>query len=613
MSREFEFQPPKLPDAIEEQYHLLSVLSWRKKSRVFLVASKEDGGKYIIKYGRGQRAAFLKNEYDILSKRTYQFIPACMGILEEEGSVWLIREYIEGENLSGSIEDGDRLTLAEAICYMEKICDCISVFHEENPPLLHRDIKPENIIVRPDGSVAFIDLDTARRFDEGKEKDTIYVGTRLTAAPEQFGYQQTSVRTDIYSLGILFLFLLTGDYSNSGRAFKSLPSEVKKDRYPGVGALKKELICLKRFGMRRRIAVSLAAGCLGIALLCGFGAYSGIRQYRYVHESVAFTEPLVERAVRESLLKDEKEIITKQELSRVTTLIICHDEIFPDMQSHQRYHDEQWFEFEEGGERLESIDTSDLKSLTGLKYLVLDDCGLDDISDLCDIDLVSLSVRKNHIGDIQALKGMDSLKELVIDSNPVADISVLSSCSNLENLRIQNTYVSDLSPLQGLPIVYLDLTGTPVEDKSVVASLTRLKKFYADHMSDSDVESLRDIKGLEWIGIFDSSIDDMSTFDDQDQLVNIDLSYCENINDIHWVMRHTGLDYLGLAHTGVRDISDVSACRMLTHLDLSGTPVKDLGVLQNLPRLEVLYIDSAKEGVIANASLPDTIEVIVTE
>ena len=621
---EFNFKMPKLPSEISMQYEIVSVLSWKKKSRVFLVTSKEYEKKYIIKYGKGKRAILLKNEYEILSKRDYPFLPGCISVIEKKNSVWLIREYIEGKCLSDIVEENDPFSLDETISCMKKVCDCINVFHEEVPPLLHRDIKPDNILIKPDGSIVFIDLDTVRKFDEDKNNDTIYVGTKETAAPEQFGYKQTSVRTDIYSLGILLLFLLTGKYRISSLAWATLPREVKKviskcvafdpeDRYSSVKELKRELSCLKRFKVRRRVLGGLVAGALCILTLSGVGIVHGVRKYRYEHDSVIFSEPLVEKAVRETLFKEEMDVITEQELSGVTTLIICHDQIFSNMEDHQRYHDEQWFEFEESGARTEAIDISDLKKLTGLKYLVLDDCGLEDTTDLNGIEFESLSIRKNNIVNIDFLKGMDTLKELVLDRNPISDISVLSSCKNLQNLRIQNTLVTDISPLNGLSIVLLDMVGSPVEDRSIVNTLSKLKKFFSDNMSDADVESLKDIKGLLWLGIYSSEINDMNCFVDQDKLENIDLSYCENIKDVHWVTGHSALDYLGLAHTSVTDISDISSCKMLSHLDISGTPVKDLSVLKSLPRLETIYIDSAKEGLIANLDLSADIEVVVTE
>lgn len=74
------------------------------------------------------------------------------------------------------------------------------------------DIKPSNIIVGLDDKVKFIDFDIAREYNDAGIKDTELLGTAGYAAPEQFGFAQTDVRTDIYAFGILYNYLLTGKH-----------------------------------------------------------------------------------------------------------------------------------------------------------------------------------------------------------------------------------------------------------------------------------------------------------------------------------------------------------------------------------------------------------------
>ena len=78
--------------------------------------------------------------------------------------------------------------------------------------MIYRDIKPENILLLPDGGIGLIDFGIARQFKDGKDTDTRHMGTRATAAPEQYGYAQTDQRTDLYSLGMTLIWLLTGRY-----------------------------------------------------------------------------------------------------------------------------------------------------------------------------------------------------------------------------------------------------------------------------------------------------------------------------------------------------------------------------------------------------------------
>lgn len=91
---------------------------------------------------------------------------------------------------------------------------------ETSAPVIHRDLKPSNIIVTganytPDDGLTFsslviIDLGIARVWRDGADADTVKFGTRPYAPPEQYGFGQTSVRSDVYALGALLFFCLTG-------------------------------------------------------------------------------------------------------------------------------------------------------------------------------------------------------------------------------------------------------------------------------------------------------------------------------------------------------------------------------------------------------------------
>ena len=86
----------------------------------------------------------------------------------------------------------------------------------EGAPVIHRDLKPSNVMVvgGKNGlprSFVLIDLGIARTWREGAEADTTRLGTRSYAPPEQFGFGQTSVRSDVYALGAVLWFCLTGE------------------------------------------------------------------------------------------------------------------------------------------------------------------------------------------------------------------------------------------------------------------------------------------------------------------------------------------------------------------------------------------------------------------
>lgn len=138
----------------------------------------------------------------------------------------VVMEYVEGETLEALV---GRLgaTPDYARGLFPALCDAAAELHagfgevgKAPAPIIHRDLKPSNIIVSgvryaADAGMTFsslviIDLGIARAWREGADADTVKFGTRPYAPPEQYGFGQTSVRSDVYALGALLFFCLTG-------------------------------------------------------------------------------------------------------------------------------------------------------------------------------------------------------------------------------------------------------------------------------------------------------------------------------------------------------------------------------------------------------------------
>jgi serine/threonine protein kinase len=140
-------------------------------------------------------------------------------------------EYIEGITLEEAVAGAGRgdIPLSRIRRWIVQICEVLEYLHGRTPPVIFRDLKPANIMLTPDDNVKLIDFGIARLFLEGKEKDTMIIGTPGYAAPEQYGRSQTGVRSDIYSLGATMYFLLTRkDPGFSPLNFK-VPSSINQD------------------------------------------------------------------------------------------------------------------------------------------------------------------------------------------------------------------------------------------------------------------------------------------------------------------------------------------------------------------------------------------------
>lgn len=110
-----------------------------------------------------------------------------------------------------SADDAAPPRLALTLRVFPQLCDAVSELHEGLPtPLIHRDIKPENVVVTPAGVPVLIDFGIARSYRSGASTDTVHFGTADYAPPEQYGFGQTDIRSDVYALGLVLWFCLTG-------------------------------------------------------------------------------------------------------------------------------------------------------------------------------------------------------------------------------------------------------------------------------------------------------------------------------------------------------------------------------------------------------------------
>lgn len=130
-------------------------------------------------------------------------VPSIIEFYEIEGQLIVIENYISGTSLEDILLNVNTLSLSEVCNYIIELCVILDNLHNLPTPIIHRDIKPSNIIITEHKHVVLIDFNAAKYFSEGSESDTVLLGTKGYAAPEQFGFGSSSPQTDIYALGIL--------------------------------------------------------------------------------------------------------------------------------------------------------------------------------------------------------------------------------------------------------------------------------------------------------------------------------------------------------------------------------------------------------------------------
>jgi tRNA A-37 threonylcarbamoyl transferase component Bud32 len=153
-------------------------------------------------------------EAKALARLTHPHIVAVHDFGESDGLYYLIMEYVDGANLRHVLQEG-RLKPSEALGIVPQICDALQYAHEEG--VVHRDIKPENILLDSKGRVKIADFGLAKLLNRPRAAFTLtgsqqVMGTLDYMAPEQrLRPQEVDHRADIYSLGVVFYEMLTGE------------------------------------------------------------------------------------------------------------------------------------------------------------------------------------------------------------------------------------------------------------------------------------------------------------------------------------------------------------------------------------------------------------------
>lgn len=147
--------------------------------------------------------------YEELSRIQSPLLPRVVSVRDTPDGTETIREYVEGPTLRAWVDENGPLADAAARDILIQIARAVQVLHAGCPPIIHRDLNPSNIVMGPNGP-RIIDFGIARTFKPEEDRDTHTWGTYGYAAPEQFGFGQSDARTDIFALGMLYWFLLTG-------------------------------------------------------------------------------------------------------------------------------------------------------------------------------------------------------------------------------------------------------------------------------------------------------------------------------------------------------------------------------------------------------------------
>lgn len=204
---------------IDDKYEILKEIGHGGMSVVYLAMDKRLNKQWAIKELQ-KKARDANNEIviqsaiaeaNMIKKLDHPALPRIVDIIDEQDVIYVVMDYIEGETLDYVVNQYGAQSQEQVIDWAKQLCQVLHYLHTRTPPIIYRDMKPANVMLKPDGNLKVIDFGIAREYKSSNLQDTICLGTRGYAAPEQFGGQgQTDARTDIYCLGATLYHLVTG-------------------------------------------------------------------------------------------------------------------------------------------------------------------------------------------------------------------------------------------------------------------------------------------------------------------------------------------------------------------------------------------------------------------
>lgn len=174
-----------------------------------------------------------------------RYVPRIESFREDGETLIVIEEFVQGRTLHDILENEDEpLPFQERIRILTEICDGLSFLHSAHPPIIHRDLKASNIMLTEDGVVKIIDYDAAKIYVRGEKKDTVLMGTHGVAAPEQYGFAPSDVRTDIFALGKLIERMLPDNVDAARIVARATHIDPKK-RYSSAAMVKDQIVRIR--------------------------------------------------------------------------------------------------------------------------------------------------------------------------------------------------------------------------------------------------------------------------------------------------------------------------------------------------------------------------------
>ena len=231
---------------INERYQIIRSIGEGGMANVYLAYDTILDRNVAVKVLRGDLAEddkFVRRfqrEAISASSLTHPNIVEMYDVGEDDGKYFIVMEYLEGTTLKSLVKKRKNLTLAEVIDIMLQLTSGVACAHESY--IIHRDIKPQNVLILENGLVKITDFGIAMALNSNELTQTNSVmGSVHYLPPEQANGTGSTVKSDIYSLGILMFEIITGKLPFKGENAVEIAIKQMRDPIPSVCEINPEI------------------------------------------------------------------------------------------------------------------------------------------------------------------------------------------------------------------------------------------------------------------------------------------------------------------------------------------------------------------------------------
>ena len=432
----------------------------------------------------------------------------------------------------------------------------------------------------------------------------------VTAPPEQFGYGQTDIRSDIYSLGTLLFYLFQKNFNINSHSLSTIPEDfariIRKCTtfspemlYRNTNELKDKLQKLfkkLKYIENKKVFQTHYYRLAGLSALLFLFFLAGLWEIRQLRDSLSYYEapvtlnsPKLEEAVRKELGLSSTAPITLYDLQHIYHIAVCGDMVYDENTPYEYEIEENRLDNRSCNEKGSIHDLTDLTLMKNLTSLSLPNQIITDITPIENLPLKELVLSANSISDFSPIAGMTGLDTLIIGGNKATDYTFLKNLTALKTLNLDKAQLTDLNFLKDYDLAWLSLNSISLKnaDFSPISTQKSLQELRIENCSTDITPYINQLKGLAFLRYSGSRIASLDELDNLTQLVQLHL-HNTTLSSLQDISLFPHLNYLGLVNTRVTDISPIADLKELRGLDITGCYITDYGPVKKL-RLDNLW------------------------